>query len=186
MSIIAAKLLATTKIRPTIVATDYHPDVLENLKRNVRINFPTIADTSSLVEVKHLDWENPKYGAPLDERYDIILAADVIYHPDHARWIKNCVEQLLRFPRTSDPNGVPMDGGSTTGGVFWLMIPVRSTGRHEGLDLEVDRAFSDTVGGIGPKLVILRKEDVDKQVGLGRADEGGYKLFKIGWNAESG
>ena len=36
--------------------------------------------------------------------------------------------------------------------------------------------------GLGEwKLVALRREEVARQGGVGRADEGGYKLFKIGW-----
>ena len=31
------------------------------------------------------------------------------------------------------------------------------------------------------KLAVLERMDVARQEGVGRADEGGYKLFKIGW-----
>ncbi|KAF9443748.1 hypothetical protein P691DRAFT_808365 [Macrolepiota fuliginosa MF-IS2] len=179
LSIVAAKILAEVEPKPTIVATDYHPDVLENLKRNVQTNFPR---SSPLIEVKCLDWEHPQHDAPLDELFDIILAADVIYHPDHARWIKGCVEEFLRVPNSCDLHS---SDGRTGGGVFWLMIAVRSTGRHEGMDATVDALFPDTEMnpyGHHSGLVILEKHEVGKQGGLGRADEGGYRLFKIGWN----
>ena len=33
----------------------------------------------------------------------------------------------------------------------------------------------------GPELAILEMEELQRCKGVGRADEGGYKLFKIGW-----
>jgi predicted nicotinamide N-methyase len=187
LSILTAKIFqneSTTgkPIASTIIATDYHPDVLENLERNVYLNFANTLpfllpsssaklDSSLPIVVNYLDWANPPSGTPLDARFDVILAADVIYHPDHARWIRNCVERYLRLPTES--------GGG--GGIFWLMIAVRTTGRHEGLDITVDECFHEGVGD-EPRLVILEKEEVDKQGSYGRADEGGYRLFKIGWS----
>ena len=32
-----------------------------------------------------------------------------------------------------------------------------------------------------PRLAIFQKEEVGRQGNIGRADESGYKLFKIGW-----
>jgi hypothetical protein len=107
--------------------------------------------------------------------FTTILAADVIYHPDHARWIKGCVERLLLRPERREEG---------EGGIFWLIIPLRSTGRHEGMCNTVDEIFPDLGaegGGVEWKLAVLEREDVGKQDGLGRADESGYKLFKIGW-----
>ncbi|KAK0497134.1 hypothetical protein EDD18DRAFT_1351955 [Armillaria luteobubalina] len=94
LRIVVAKLLKA--LVPTIVATDYQPDLLVNLSANVQTNYPY-------------------------KPFDIILAADVIYHALHAEWIRGCVEQLLA------PNGT-----------FWLMIPLRSTGQHEGMDHTVE------------------------------------------------
>jgi len=80
--------------------------------------------------------------------------------------------------------------------MFWLIIALRSTSRHEGLSDTVDELFpdpgafrprakedesSDRVGGGEWKLAVLGREEVSKQDGFGRADESGYKLFKIGW-----
>ncbi|KAL0952042.1 hypothetical protein HGRIS_008684 [Hohenbuehelia grisea] len=172
LSIVAAKLLNT---QSTVVATDYHPDVLANLRANVRTNFP---DNSPSIGVHTLDWESPQYGSEyLDRSFDVILAADVIYHPDHARWIHDCVARLLAKPEC---------GSGLAGGVFWLVIPVRLTGRHEGLDDTVDAVFPDVstlqpAAGT-PRLVILEKQRLERQSGgVGRADEAAYRLFKIGW-----
>ncbi|KXN85764.1 hypothetical protein AN958_10947 [Leucoagaricus sp. SymC.cos] len=172
LSIVAAKISAEIESKPIIVATDYHPDVLENLKKNVHTNFPS-SDSSKAypIDVESFDWEHPRYDAPFDERFDVILAADVVYHPDHARWIKNCVQGLLM-----------------NGGVFWMMVAVRNTGRHEGLHTTVDDLFpSADVHPVGdePVLVISKKEEVGKQGGVGRVDEGGYELFNIKWNSST-
>ncbi|KAF9550587.1 hypothetical protein CPC08DRAFT_715258 [Agrocybe pediades] len=165
LSIVASMILQGCSVE--IVATDYHPDVLENLRKNIATNI----SSSSSIAVTALDWENPCYEAPFDKPFDIILAADVIYHPCHAKWIKNCVEKLLdQSPRAE--------------AVFWLIIPVRTTGRHEGMDATVDALFvdDDSSSSSGPgKLAILHREEVGRQGSVGRADEGAYKLFKIGW-----
>ncbi|KAG1903247.1 uncharacterized protein F5891DRAFT_1018170 [Suillus fuscotomentosus] len=73
--------------------------------------------------------------------------------------------------------------------VFWLIIAMRSSGRHEGLWETVDDAFPD--GGCGSsrnegcggemKLAVLQKEDVGRREGIGRADEVRYRLFEIRW-----
>ena len=187
LSIVAAKILQSySPPAAEIIATDYHPEVLDNLTRNVATNFPK---DPGAITVKYLDWEVPHYCEPLDWPFDVILAADVIYHPEHAKWIKQCVEKLLVRP--SDSTTFPCNRRSGGGGVFWLIIPVRSTGRHEGLDRTVDDLFpnythDEHVGTSDENcesrgLVIFQKEEVGRQGNIGRADEGGYKLFKIGW-----
>ncbi|KAG2022523.1 hypothetical protein CC2G_000264 [Coprinopsis cinerea AmutBmut pab1-1] len=182
LSIVAAKLLGGSQPAPEIIATDYHPEVLENLEKNIATNFKCGLDEvqagKAPVQVRALDWENPDYSPPFDERFDLILAADVVYHPEHARWIKNCVEGLLALPRS----------GELDGGVFWMFIAVRPTGRHEGLDKTVDDLFGDhqepslrSEDG-GWRLGILEREAVARVAGnVGRVDEHSYRLFKIGW-----
>jgi len=179
LSIVAAKILHP--FTAEIVATDYHPDVLENLAQNVATNFPTSATSPvghEAVVVTTLDWEHPKYSAPLDQPFDIILAADVIYHPSHAEWIKPCIENLLSRPSS------PGDQG----GVFWLIIAVRTSGRHEGTDETVETLFPHVASitalagsDAKPQLAVLRREVVGRQASIGRVDESAYKLFKIGW-----
>ncbi|KAG2141036.1 S-adenosyl-L-methionine-dependent methyltransferase [Suillus clintonianus] len=161
LSIAAARLLDRMGVNATIVATDYHSAVLHNLLQNVQTN-------NVSVQIESLDWSRP----PPLEPYDVILAADVVYHPEHAKWIKDCVEKALQ-----------------KGGVFWLIIAMRSTGRHEGLWETVDDVFPD--GGCGflriegcggeMKLAVVQKEDVGRREGIGRADEVGYMLFEIRW-----
>jgi protein-lysine N-methyltransferase EEF2KMT len=179
LSIAAAKLWPKGRAQMEIVATDYHHQVLDNLRTNVDSNLPS----SSSVIVMPLDWQFPKYVAPFDQAFDVILAADVIYHPEHARWIKSCVETLLRRPSTPRPGHNDIAQGS---GTFWLIIPVRSTGRHEGMADTVETVFRSEVaikaaGNAAMELGILSMDGMEKHNGIGRADESCYRLFKIGW-----
>ncbi|PSR80504.1 hypothetical protein PHLCEN_2v6711 [Hermanssonia centrifuga] len=185
LSIATAKILQAQQVSSEVIATDYHPSVLENLRGNVTTNFPSSSQTDAPVKVMALDWQNPVYQPPLHQPFDIILAADVIYHPEHAQWIKRCAETLLARPNPTDRNG----------GVFWLIIPVRSTGRHEGIGTTVEAVFpyapqvhsssfevKSAVGSMSEmELAILSASKVGKHSGIGRADESGYSLFKIGW-----
>ncbi|KAF9069323.1 hypothetical protein BDP27DRAFT_1325700 [Rhodocollybia butyracea] len=177
LSVVAAKILEP--FAPSIFATDYHPDVLVNLRANIGTNFPSSVPPP--VSVHQLDWECPDYSSPMDEPFDLILGADVIYHPDHARWIKACAERLLLRPSASHP-----------GGVFWLMMALRITGRHEGISHTVEDIFptvSPESKDLGDdaresqelQLAVLEKTELGKLKGVGRADERGYLLFKIGW-----
>ena len=162
LSITAARVLARGQVRsppPFIVATDFHPDVLANLQRNVDSN-----DDAQGILVRKLDWSQPNSSnAPFDRPFDVILAADVVYEPSHASWIANCVSKLLARPA----------------GVLWMIIALRSGGRHEGLSSTVGEAFSLERGSV--RLSILEKETLQRIGGHGRADEMGYELFKIGW-----
>ncbi|KAI9462404.1 hypothetical protein BJY52DRAFT_1256755, partial [Lactarius psammicola] len=158
LSITAAQILARAQScpPPLVVATDFHPGVLANLQRNVDAN-----NDAGSVLVRELDWSRPNLDSPpLDQAFDIILAADVVYEPPHASWIANCVAALLARPA----------------GVLWMIIALRTGGRHEGLSSTVAEAFSR-----GAKLAILEEETLRRIDGHGRADEMGYKLFKIGW-----
>ena len=162
LSITAAQILSRTSVQAKIKATDYHPSVLENLARNVRHNH-----SAAGVSVEKLDW----CAVPRTEGvYDVVLAADVVYYPEHARWIRGCVGRTLK-----------------KGGVFWLIIPKRTIGRHEGLGETVEEAFP-VVGDeeragerLVERLAIVSREHVERVDGVGRADEGGYTLFEIRW-----
>ncbi|KAK0383866.1 hypothetical protein NLU13_7958 [Sarocladium strictum] len=149
----------------TLIATDYHAAVLDNLRDNVRAN---LADHDSLPIVTcALDWSAPVWAAPLDKQADIIIATDVVYSPLHAEWVRDCASQLLA------PEGV-----------FWLMTAVRTNGRFEGVSETVRSAFSSSTSGGNSErrqLRILASERLQKPAGVGRGDESCYELFKIGW-----
>jgi SAM-dependent methyltransferase len=173
LSIVASKFLPSAEI----IATDYHPDVLANLRSNVSSNATGQGKPS--ISVHALDWSNPPGDGPFSEGwFDMILAADVVYHPDHAQWIKSCIQRYLRRSRTSESYRP----------IFWLIIPLRSTGRHEGIHATVERVFPAVDSATDPpsnpekgELVVICKEEVGRRDGVGRADEGSYVLFQIGW-----
>lgn len=175
LSIVASKVISSlggnglTKI----VATDYHPGVLKNLQKNIDINFTSTHQP--FVDVHTLDWQFPSSGPPFDVRFDTILAADVIYHPNHARWIKDCVSRLLKRPSDCCPEG----------GVFWMIIALRNNGRHEGLADAISDVFPSSESCfISPEhlsLKVISFRNLDRKSGVGRADESGYRLFKICW-----
>lgn len=150
-----------------VIATDYHPAVLANLRANVATNF--LSPDAAPVESCLLDWAAPSLEAPLDIPADILIATDVVYAPEHAVWLRDCATKLL---------------AST--GVFWLLITVRQKGRFEDVHVceTVEAAFAagdKPQGADGRVLSILRSERLEKRDGLGRGDESGYQMFMIGW-----
>ncbi|CAN8105261.1 unnamed protein product [Discula destructiva] len=197
VGITLAKLLPRLGVPAAhIVATDYHPAVLENLRENIAANFPTTADDPP-VKTCLLDWAAPCLAPPLlYEPADMLVATDVVYAPEHAVWLRDCAARMLAKPD----------------GVFWLVTSVRPNGRFEGVTDTVEAAFAHVVvdddddgdacptstttsttttaatkgedGRLG--LRILQKEMVEKRRGVGRGDEVGYKVFRIGWSEVEG
>ncbi|KAF7354873.1 hypothetical protein MSAN_01401800 [Mycena sanguinolenta] len=160
--------LAVAKLFPNMTVPSSR-----NLAANLHTNFPVPARVSAA----ELDWARPTFDAPFDAPFDVVLAADVVYHPDHARWIRGCVAHMLRRPGP--------DPASDPGGIFHLIIPVRTSGRHEGMNRTVDEVFrhkdNDSVDAV-LRLGILDAVAIERQgTGIGRMDEAGYRLFKIGW-----
>lgn len=149
-----------------VIATDYHSAVLANLQENVAANFPEA--TSSPVETCLLDWSAPTFEAPLDQPAELVVATDVVYAPEHAIWLRDCVARYL-----------------TPEGVFWLMATVRQNGKFEGISETVASAFANVDGlprdDRGRVLKITAEEKCEKRSGIGRGDESGYKLFRISW-----
>ncbi|KAH8682272.1 putative methyltransferase-domain-containing protein [Xylariales sp. PMI_506] len=151
-----------------VVATDYHPAVLENLRENVAAN--CTPESAPRMEVCLLDWSAPSFEPPLDKPADMIVATDVVYAPEHAVWLRDCVGRYLA------PNGS-----------FWLMATVRENGKFEGISNTVQAAFTNVDdpprAADGRVLMILGSEKLAKRSGVGRGDESGYNLFRIGWAA---
>ncbi|KAH7037773.1 uncharacterized protein B0I36DRAFT_359421 [Microdochium trichocladiopsis] len=184
-----------------VVATDYHAAVLENLERNITTNFPPSSSssppssssphttgpagkTSTRVTAHALDWSAPDLATPpLDRAFDLLVATDVVYAPQHAIWLRDCASRLLAFPS----------------GRFWLMATVRRAGKFEGISDTVQAAFAvpdglghhhhhhhhhqDGTSSTTTKKVlrILEEQALDRPRGVGHGDESGYKLFRIGW-----
>ncbi|POR32930.1 Putative S-adenosylmethionine-dependent methyltransferase [Tolypocladium paradoxum] len=166
--VLSSLLPCITDSWPSVIATDYHPAVLNNLKFNIASHVGKQGDTAPM-QACHLDWSAPSRDPPLHLPADVLIAADVVYAPEHAKLLRDCAADLLA------PNGV-----------FWLMVSVRPNGKFAGIGDTVEAAFADkgscTVARGGRRLAILDVEWIDRHDGVGRADEIGYKLFKIGWN----
>ncbi|KAI8933486.1 hypothetical protein NX059_009224 [Plenodomus lindquistii] len=165
VSLTLAKLFPTLGISAAnITATDYHPAVLENCEANIATNFSSAVD-SHTVTTSLLDWSQPP--AELAKSAGLLIASDVVYAPEHAAWLRDCAAHLI-----------------TPDGTFWLMTTVRKTGKFEGIPDTVDAAFDVSLcplDAAGRKFQILQKEWVDKRRGIGRGDESGYNLYRIGW-----
>jgi hypothetical protein len=165
VSLVLGKLIPALGIADSkIIATDYHPAVLENLRSNINISYP---QDSSAVETSCLDWADFSLDAPFDVPASMLFATDVVYAPEHARWLRDCATQLL-----------------SEGGVFWLMVTIRPNGKFAGIGDTVEAAFTADerpCGKGGKKLDILERQKLDKRSGVGRGDESHYELFRIGW-----
>ena len=154
-----------------VIATDYHPTVLENLRSNLVANTIPAGDSRSPqmtpISTTLLDWSAPSLEAPLDIPADMLIATDVVYAPEHAMWLRDCAARLLR-----------------PGGVFWLLVTVRHSGRFRGISDTVEVAFAsgNSARDIdGRRLTVVESQMIDKRRGVGRGDESGYKLLKIEW-----
>ncbi|KAI1138373.1 hypothetical protein F5Y05DRAFT_383832 [Hypoxylon sp. FL0543] len=160
VSLVLAKALPHLDItNATLIATDYHSAVLANLQSNIQL-------TGANVQACSLDWSAPVLETPLDALADVLVATDVIYAREHAMWLRDCATRML-----------------APGGVFWLLMTVRPNGRFEAVIDTVEATFQGTSPKTpdGRYLRILGQENVDKRRGVGRGDESGYKLFRIGW-----
>lgn len=189
-----------------VVASDFHPSILSNLRANVVANFPppsspspSISSSSSVsISVHRLDWSEAAnttnaLSPPFDEPFDLILGADIIYELEHALWIKTCLEKLLRRPSSSSavtPSDTFIDQNHP-GARFHLMIPLRRTHTLESSTIEqVFPRAKHTIGHAdpGPGLYITKKEVVlcEEQASERRgwrdgAGEVEYAYYVIEW-----
>ena len=166
VSLTLARLLPTLSVYPAgISATDYHPTVLANLQDNINTNFPPGDNVNMPVSAMALDWSVPP--SELQSSSEFLIAADVVYAPQHAAWLRDCAAHLI-----------------TGDGVFWLIVTVRQNGKFEGIPDTVEAAFVPELcprDEAGRSFKILESSRVEKRRGIGRGDEKGYNLYKIGW-----
>ncbi|KAJ4357241.1 uncharacterized protein N0V89_001816 [Didymosphaeria variabile] len=161
ISLTLGKLLPSMGQEAQILATDYHNAVLENARTNIATNF---GSENAPVDAMLLDWATPPPA--LAASASLLFAADVVYAPEHAAWLRDCAAHILA------PEGT-----------FWLVVTVRSHGKFDGIPDTAETAFEDfkSTWRNGRVLRIVKKEMLDKKRGVGRGDEKGYMLFKIGW-----
>ncbi len=195
LSLALGNLCIHANIAAHIIATDYHPDVLRNLRDNVATNPGSVSD-SVIINVEALDWKmfsEPSYGTDgaelLEDRvlnpifaesFDLIVASDVVYRPEHAKWIACTVRTLLRRdPLGSSTNCRPP-------ACFHIIAPVRPTHERTRASIEEAFGFSENSSGesnsaSGPCLRIVSYHDSAKTKSVGRADEGEYREYQIKW-----
>jgi predicted nicotinamide N-methyase len=149
----------------SISATDYHPTVMANCKSNIELNFPFSSQAEPLIDTAILDWAQPP--PHLKSASSFLIASDVVYALEHAAWLRDCAAHLL-----------------TPDGTFWLMVTVRKHGKFEGIPDTVEAAFAPELcprNENGLVFKILESDFVEKRRGIGRGDEHGYNLYRIGW-----
>ncbi|KAI9567516.1 putative methyltransferase-domain-containing protein [Boletus coccyginus] len=189
-----AKLLQAWKIpkpdptphhRATIVLTDLHPAVLDNLQSNIDANFPTVSDDTHnaiLVNSHPLDWSSFSMTDTtpniLSTPFDVVFGADIVYEAQHTVWIRDCLKFLLS--NTDGPNEDP---------VFHLVIPLRPTHTFESSTIEAVFGSKDRVlEGSQRELTVLSKESIfceaygDGMVERRRTDDDvEYVYYRVGW-----
>ncbi|KZT06724.1 uncharacterized protein LAESUDRAFT_743286 [Laetiporus sulphureus 93-53] len=173
----------------SVVATDLYPTVLANLRNNCEINFPQACPIPLCTHF--LDWsrfssENNNPSPPFDQPFDLILGADIVYEIEHARWIKGCVQKLLRKP-SSDHSVAQAPPAH-----FHLVIPLRPTHVLESSAIEeifpLAGAHADRLDDIQPALCVLSKEvivcEANEAVRSRHSeDEVEYAHYIIGWSS---
>ncbi|KAJ3739505.1 hypothetical protein DFH05DRAFT_1453628 [Lentinula detonsa] len=165
-----------------IIATDYYPSVLDNLKANIEANFPSSISSSLNITSQFLDWSSfssfditPSASASASlppnnlGTFDLILGADIIYEPLHASWIRRVVENTLRKSSSSTEKNRPdRDNGGSGQGLFnfHLVIPLRPSFVAESSTIEKEFRFvgnknknnNNNQDGSKDDLVILSRE----------------------------
>ncbi|KAF8322247.1 hypothetical protein DL93DRAFT_2124075 [Clavulina sp. PMI_390] len=152
-------LLVQAGCSAQVVLTDFHAAVLANLEVNIRAN--PLSSSSSLVTLiaAPLDWElvhnargeELELHPALQEKFDIIVGADVVYHPDHAKWLASAGSYFLRHPE-----------------------PARTI-------KPVMHLIAGPASSEDPMLRIVESCDVARLKNVGRADETGYREYRIEW-----
>lgn len=124
-----------------VVATDFHPDVLSNLRVCVDLNAPPRlpdAPATAGIDIAKLDWttfpafmrrraralagyeangdkeddqEEEELARWLDTPFDLVIASDCVYDPTHAGMIRDVAGWVVRPPGPNDNGGVLVSPG---------------------------------------------------------------------------
>jgi len=186
VSLTIARILENSRERDScrpeiVVASDFYPTALENLRLNIQRNFPPGEDDGADFAPAHnlsisahfLDWEDAaeptrSLQAPFDEPFDEVFGADIVYELEHAMWIKACLRRVLHLT-----------------GRFHLVIPLRERFARE--SATVERVFpraDDTHRAmeVGPTLCITQKEDITCEAWPDGKGEVEYVHYTIQWS----
>ncbi|WFD29436.1 hypothetical protein MSPP1_000445 [Malassezia sp. CBS 17886] len=194
VGMVAAKILSALGTRGDVSITDYHADVMDNLRYNVKHHLTGVADSVRVV-CEPLDWrllhamQHPAATAegehaagehaddivasriPPHHSASLVLAADVVYEPRHAAWLLSAIAYLLRLP-TTDPCARAH-----------ILVPVRTAGRLAGLYRTVDEAIAAQARHLhdGFTLRVHAQRQLPRRRGLGRQDEAAYVWTELAW-----
>ncbi|KAG2137939.1 hypothetical protein DEU56DRAFT_803251 [Suillus clintonianus] len=189
VSLAVAKLLdilpSFNHCEVSVVATDFYPSVLANLRSNIDTNFPPTHNQISSahsITTHFLDWSSFSTTPRPDDLscpFDIVFGADIIYEAQHAVWLRDCLKGLVRRP--SD--------GAASPAAFHLVIPLRPTHTFESSTVEsVFLKACDVDPNDDADLVIVSKESIvcdahgDYTRGQGLDEDVEYVYYKIGWS----
>jgi predicted nicotinamide N-methyase len=179
VSLTIGKILLESRRRgiTQIVASDFHPLALENLRLNIENNNigPDSRGLLPVVSAHFLDWQEAADPAnalavPFDVPFDEVFGADVVYEVEHAAWISACLRRLVH------PTGR-----------FHLVIPIREGFARESAAIERFFPHVHLVAAMEPTLCITQKESIICKAGLDSAtgDRGDieYAHYTIQWAA---
>ncbi|KIK92587.1 hypothetical protein PAXRUDRAFT_829818 [Paxillus rubicundulus Ve08.2h10] len=193
VALTAAKLMQALPAwkfhQTTVVATDFHPIVLDNLRSNIETNFSipsTDHDYSIPITSHFLDWscfpltktKPDVFSSP----FDTIFGADVVYEAQHAVWIHECLKSLLRCPESSDTSvGYPP--------AFHLVVPLRPTHALESSTIEAVFGWKHDRQRVAQReLVIFSKEFIiceahdEARIKSCGDNDVEYLYYRIGWS----
>ncbi|GJJ12363.1 hypothetical protein Clacol_006604 [Clathrus columnatus] len=153
--------------RISIIATDFHPSVLSNLRFNISENFSGQRQNDSelsflpprdyfpTIQASSLDWarvhemllNNTKEDHWIyNMEFDIIIGTDIIYENLHASWIKSCIEHFLRKPSLPLCNQDSIISDRLNNyPLFHLLVPLRRTHSRDVAMVEVVFPYEETV-----------------------------------------
>ena len=162
-----------------IVASDFHPTALENLRLNIQRNFHLEEDGTDSepghnlsISAHFLDWEDAAdlrrtLQVPFDEPFDEVFGADIVYELEHAMWIKACLTRVLRLT-----------------GRFHLVIPLRERFARESATVERVFPHAEDMHAVmeaGPTLCITQKEGITCEAWPDGKGEVEYVHYTIQW-----
>ncbi|PWN94399.1 hypothetical protein FA10DRAFT_299678 [Acaromyces ingoldii] len=161
--------------RVEVFLTDFHTDVLSNLKRNVCANGWTLTERGACADddeeeaaaaarvkvlVKRVDWKDVHDGKATDIsglEFDLIVAADCTYESLHTTWIHSlATKHLARQSRhASGPN-------SSIAGALHLLSAYRPTHLQEFDDLyRIFPRSSSSSQRLEETLCIAQEDEID-------------------------
>ncbi|KFH66842.1 hypothetical protein MVEG_07367 [Podila verticillata NRRL 6337] len=129
---------------PKVTLSDYHPNVLNTLHHNSKLNH-----LDSRCEIKLLDWRDILNGRKQrlnswkgqqeedsnssavvlpemteSDRMDLIIGAEVVYDHGHAELVAHVVDEYLKRDLISDDQSIPLQRRRPA---FHIMFPIRPT-----------------------------------------------------------